>query len=156
MYLCLPSFFFIKYLLSAFTFKFWFYLNFFYFSYNILIIFFSSPTSSTPLFPLLKKKEKKKDKQNLVRHKISRQKHSKNPTRTRSAVCSRLANHSWAWGLLWNVVDVPSEPPLKKTYLPFFSRHQLQITVWLGVGLCPRPLLSVEILSGLNLCRSCA
>lgn len=34
-------------------------------------------------------------------------------TKTKLGVCFMLSNHSWAWGLPWNVVDSPSDTPLE-------------------------------------------
>lgn len=47
-----------------------------------------------------------------------------------------LVNHSWAWGLLWNVADVdPVLFHLENTDFPCLSSSQLQMTSWLGAGL---------------------
>lgn len=48
------------------------------------------------------------------------------------------------------MVDIPNDTPLEKIKFPFSNRYQLQIVSLLGVGLCPPPLLSAGILSGLN------
>lgn len=41
------------------------------------------------------------------------------------------------WDQLWNLVDIPSTIPVKKTHLLSPSGYQLQMTLWLGMGLCP-------------------
>lgn len=41
------------------------------------------------------------------------------------------------WDLLWNLVDIPSAIPVEKTDLLSPSSYQLQMTPWLGMGLCP-------------------
>lgn len=56
-------------------------------------------------------------------------------------------------GACLSVVNRPSDTPPEKTCFPFPSRYQLHIASWLGVGLCPLPLLHGGILSGLDLCR---
>lgn len=41
------------------------------------------------------------------------------------------------WDRLWNLVGIPSATPVKKTDLLSPSGYQLQMTLWLGMGLCP-------------------
>ena len=39
-------------------------------------------------------------------------------------------------GLTWGMVDMYSHTPLGKSDFPFAIRNELQITSWLGLGLC--------------------
>lgn len=68
-----------------------------------------------------------------------------------------LTNYSWMWQLPWNVVDTPSETPLEKTHLPFSSKYQLQIALFIYLFWCKTPCslppLSAGNAYGSNLCR---
>lgn len=112
-----------------------------------------SPLLSThPTFHSFFQKEKKKQHQsNPQKHKHEKQtktnktkiKKPKQNETTNSQIYHGvyfvLANYSWAWGLPWSVVDIPSEIPLEKTDLLFASEYQLQIAY------CLLPLLSVGV-----------
>lgn len=43
-----------------------------------------------------------------------------------------VVNYSWPWALLWSMVNLPSETPLKKTKCSLASVHWLQVASWLG------------------------
>ena len=61
--------------------------------------------------------------------------------------------NSWAWALLWNVDNIPSEIPQEKTDSPTASRHQLQIASPSGVGCSVHTSISVlRAHSVLSLC----
>jgi hypothetical protein len=49
---------------------------------------------------------------------------------------SVLASDSWAWGLPWSIVDVPSYNLLEKTGSHFAGGCQLQTASWLGTRSC--------------------
>lgn len=60
-------------------------------------------------------------------------------------------SYSWAWGLPWSVVEIPSETPLEKT--DFLCQWEpITDTFWVrDVTLCQLSTLSAVTLSGLNL-----
>lgn len=56
------------------------------------------------------------------------------------------ANHSWAWGLPWTVVNISSVTSLQKTDFSSPGDYQLMIVFWLGGGNSVLSLLGAWIL----------
>lgn len=65
---------------------------------------------------------------------------NKKAHKTMSPLC--VANYSWAWGLLWSMIDIQWHSVGEK-WFPFPSKHQSPLTSWLKVGLLVHFLLSV-------------
>lgn len=69
-----------------------------------------------------------------------------------SVLCWPAIPGHWACPGVW-LID-PITLQWRKLIVPFSSRYKLQITSWLGVGLCVNFSLYASILSDLYLCRS--
>lgn len=112
------------------------------------------PTSHPPNFLFSKKTKPSKSKQTNSATRWGGGRANKKAHKIMSPLC--VANYSWAWGLLWSMIDIQWHSVGEK-WFPFPSKHQSPMTSWLKVGLRVHFLLSVlGILCGLNLCRLCA
>lgn len=71
-----------------------------------------------------------------------------------------LAIYFWSWGLPWNMVNIASKTPLEKTSFFRCNWVLIQMTSWLGMGVCVAfhiSTLSIRTPSDLNwpLCACC-
>lgn len=93
----------------------------------------SSPLSIQTNIKIQKRRPKHTNKQNPNKTKKCQNVTQTSPKNYR--VCFVLANFSWTWDLPWNVLDIPSDSLLEKTYFPFANRNQLKLSSCIGVGL---------------------
>lgn len=128
------------------------------------MIFFSSLNSSrsSPLPCLLtsfslSESIKQQNHEALNKQKSVKQKNTTPKARTYKIVYFMLAKYSWVWALPWSLVEIYPVTHLEKTKFSLCQWVSLQIASWLGGGtLCPLPIFYTGILSGVNLCWSCA